>query len=253
MLLIRQNYKFESYLQREVIVSQLTLRCCWYVKITNLKAIYNPFDMLVLDELDVVDTSKLQIWKLFTTYCNYRFHLKQMLLIRQNYKFESYLQHFCGVLQSSPGCCWYVKITNLKAIYNCSRPWRRWRWDVVDTSKLQIWKLFTTKCWPMPCNRGCCWYVKITNLKAIYNYFFRSHFILRDVVDTSKLQIWKLFTTYRPWSPLAQEMLLIRQNYKFESYLQRAYQSVGKIVRCCWYVKITNLKAIYNSLLRTKV
>ena len=170
MLLIRQNYKFESYLQPftrifikrtdvvdtsklqiwklfTTVVERISFwhRCCWYVKITNLKAIYNAERFKSKLSIDVVDTSKLQIWKLFTTNRPPRQGSSLMLLIRQNYKFESYLQLLAARHKIRKWCCWYVKITNLKAIYNLTPSYRGTMPDVVDTSKLQIWKLFTTK------------------------------------------------------------------------------------------------------------
>ncbi len=174
MLLIRQNYKFESYLQQCLNAGAKVQRCCWYVKITNLKAIYNTIRRKIPTTQDVVDTSKLQIWKLFTTQSQVATVQKKMLLIRQNYKFESYLQQLFIAVVTRPGCCWYVKITNLKAIYNLFLLVLFDIQDVVDTSKLQIWKLFTTS------SR------QVTTDPL-------------DVVDTSKLQIWKLFTTEMPF------------------------------------------------------
>ena len=248
MLLIRQNYKFESYLQPDISLENHYIRCCWYVKITNLKAIYNNSVSDKVANIDVVDTSKLQIWKLFTTACARPSAVLRMLLIRQNYKFESYLQQERGIVSRWRGCCWYVKITNLKAIYNTRYMLTNTTSDVVDTSKLQIWKLFTTMKLICLSGRRCCWYVKITNLKAIYNYQEKDSCNARDVVDTSKLQIWKLFTTHLNLLQSDRKMLLIRQNYKFESYLQLLSASESLNIRCCWYVKITNLKAIYNNL-----
>ena len=143
-----------------------------------------------------------------------------MLLIRQNYKFESYLQRAKMVAAIGEWCCWYVKITNLKAIYNPALfcypllPMLLIRQNYKFESYLQPqWSIAIYAV-------RCCWYVKITNLKAIYNNFADYNFFERDVVDTSKLQIWKLFTTI--WRKFKKEiqMLLIRQNYKFESYLQ---------------------------------
>ena len=195
MLLIRQNYKFESYLQQINALAAAVNWCCWYVKITNLKAIYNLYGSSFPNLWDVVDTSKLQIWKLFTTFLSIFRNCKTMLLIRQNYKFESYLQPAAGPNGEPERCCWYVKITNLKAIYNISLAPSILAWDVVDTSKLQIWKLFTTF-YPAWANR-------MLMLLIRQNYKFESYLqlLLRqlrynfDVVDTSKLQIWKLFTT----------------------------------------------------------
>ena len=195
MLLIRQNYKFESYLQPLTASSLRTAWCCWYVKITNLKAIYNLYYEIQNNSEDVVDTSKLQIWKLFTTNKQDNQRRGVMLLIRQNYKFESYLQLRLTFSEPRNRCCWYVKITNLKAIYNKDTFTFASFNDVVDTSKLQIWKLFTTF-YPAWANR-------MLMLLIRQNYKFESYLqlLLRqlrynfDVVDTSKLQIWKLFTT----------------------------------------------------------
>ena len=62
-----QRYKFESNSQRHPVAFGNEPRCIIWYKDTNLKAIHNPFVLLVSPHHVVLSDTKIQIWKQFTT------------------------------------------------------------------------------------------------------------------------------------------------------------------------------------------
>ena len=139
-----QRYKFESNSQRNFTDVLVWSSCCNQYKDTNLKAIHNYLDNSEILAVVVAISTKIQIWKQFTT--TQRFMYLSVLLLQsvQRYKFESNSQ--LGGIGSlfGMGCCNQYKDTNLKAIHNCDA-WGRTIGSVVAIStKIQIWKQFTT-------------------------------------------------------------------------------------------------------------
>ena len=118
-------------------------------------------------------------------------------------------------------CLWFHKDTNLKAIHNCLDGFRRIVEGVYGSTKILIWKQFTTKAvewlenhngvygstkiliWKQfttenPARRQsqrCLWFHKDTNLKAIHNLPEQSVAYLSGVYGSTKILIWKQFTT----------------------------------------------------------
>ena len=145
-----------------------------------------------------------------------------MCLIFQRYKFKSKSQRLSLPAISHDRCVWYSKGTNLKANHNC-------RYGCLRLYAMclifQRYKFKSKSQLPhsMPCSWSrCVWYSKGTNLKANHN---------------TTLAI-----------PLAAEMCLIFQRYKFKSKSQPEPQRGPDVLRCVWYSKGTNLKANHNPL-----
>ena len=198
------------------------------------------------------------------------------LLLRsvQRYKFESNSQPFRSACTSHASCCDQYKDTNLKAIHNRRAVCASAEMVVAISTKIQIWKQFTTRHWPHHDDWGllrsvqrykfesnsqrwkyrwwnylcCCDQYKDTNLKAIHNWISTPVVSARVVAISTKIQIWKQFTTC--WCFVPSEFALLRsvQRYKFESNSQRHRGAPVHHVRCCDQYKDTNLKAIHNSI-----
>ena len=246
MFLIRQRYKFETNSQRT--------------------------DGIIYSRTIVSDTSKIQIWNQFTTCFNFLPLETALFLIRQRYKFETNSQRYVLDTASVANCFWYVKDTNLKPIHNLTLGVmfpvvlflirQRYKFEtnsqhqepflsvpsiVSDTSKIQIWNQFTTGITLLYCFINCFWYVKDTNLKPIHNRQEKTRNIALIVSDTSKIQIWNQFTTYKAMARRKATLFLIRQRYKFETNSQLQYWYNTASSDCFWYVKDTNLKPIHNN------
>ena len=92
-------------------------------------------------------------------------------------------------------CVTKYKDTNLKAIHNSNSKIQNYIAVVLLSTKIQIWKQFTTDDVGFIERHGCVTKYKDTNLKAIHNEE-HTHMLFRDVVLLStKIQIWKQFTT----------------------------------------------------------
>ena len=144
LFLICQRYKFESNSQPKACDHAVTVRCFWYVKDTNLKAIHNHRLSMMPSGRVVSDMSKIQIWKQFTTGGAWECGRAGLFLICQRYKFESNSQLVTSNRNEAVCCFWYVKDTNLKAIHNYYYDYGLLKSVVSDMSKIQIWKQFTT-------------------------------------------------------------------------------------------------------------
>ena len=139
-----QRYKFESNSQQWIKQQQNDKSCCDQYKDTNLKAIHNSKSSMLFCASVVAISTKIQIWKQFTTLPLCYHYATKLLRSVQRYKFESNSQLRQLTPAASPSCCDQYKDTNLKAIHNTG--WlRKWNPSVVAIStKIQIWKQFTT-------------------------------------------------------------------------------------------------------------
>ena len=224
----------------------LIVSCCNQYKDTNLKAIHNHRGRVYSRGAVVAISTKIQIWKQFTTEEVRPREGHQLLQSVQRYKFESnsQLRDYINVQQSV----------------------------VAISTKIQIWKQFTTRhraamrfegllqsvqrykfesnsqlmAHMASFSRGCCNQYKDTNLKAIHNchrFAKRRH---KVVAISTKIQIWKQFTTGDTFKISTDLLLQSVQRYKFESNSQRISSLATAPASCCNQYKDTNLKAIHN-------
>ena len=165
----------------------------------------------------------------------------------QRYKFESNSQLCASATIVTSSCCNQYKDTNLKAIHNGDATTERSEGVVAISTKIQIWKQFTT---PKSNLKN-----DVVLLQSVQRYKFESNSQLKRnssvtlsvVAISTKIQIWKQFTTYGLPRYYRDKLLQSVQRYKFESNSQLGV-SAGKLrVRCCNQYKDTNLKAIHNS------
>ena len=140
-----QRYKFESNSQLDFKTAIVTPCCCNQYKDTNLKAIHNGAVDYDGPPNVVAISTKIQIWKQFTTRSNYANIAKELLQSVQRYKFESNSQPISASSVITNGCCNQYKDTNLKAIHNGHGILQRCRRVVAISTKIQIWKQFTTR------------------------------------------------------------------------------------------------------------
>ena len=268
-----QRYKFESNSQPRCAKNNSTECCCDQYKDTNLKAIHNLSTTRTLITSVVAISTKIQIWKQFTTVAQYFVHRVRLLRSVQRYKFESNSQQQLKYNSRPPSCCDQYKDTNLKAIHNCSARICIAPLVVAISTKIQIWKQFTTHArgvrpyamllrsvqrykfesnsQPMALLMAstvcCCDQYKDTNLKAIHNRRSTMFCWFFVVAISTKIQIWKQFTTGRHAEVVAHWLLRSVQRYKFESNSQLILLLLSVAPRCCDQYKDTNLKAIHNS------
>ena len=139
-----QRYKFESNSQQLLTTPKLRYCCCNQYKDTNLKAIHNMNAALSFWGAVVAISTKIQIWKQFTTWRGNTPSLHRLLQSVQRYKFESNSQRDGSLADWLGCCCNQYKDTNLKAIHNQIRRIVKLIWVVAISTKIQIWKQFTT-------------------------------------------------------------------------------------------------------------
>ena len=216
-----QRYKFESNSQLIYLCSFISFCCCDQYKDTNLKAIHNPRALICLSTPVVAISTKIQIWKQFTTQRWSRSSASSLLRSVQRYKFESNSQPFFLQMRNFDSCCDQYKDTNLKAIHNVPAVFPTGLHVVAISTKIQIWKQFTTIQQKAPPRAGllrsvqrykfesnsqleddyivgelsCCDQYKDTNLKAIHNNLAAAGVSSAVVAISTKIQIWKQFTT----------------------------------------------------------
>ena len=216
-----QRYKFESNSQPIWLLHILMLSCLCQCKDTNLKAIHNPPPWFPWPWSVVYANAKIQIWKQFTTWSEWKDWIATLFMPMQRYKFESNSQQKHKKKGPAKGCLCQCKDTNLKAIHNAAK-WSTAADSVVyANAKIQIWKQFTTyealmgmatalfmpmqrykfesnSQQPARCARlavGCLCQCKDTNLKAIHNSVAHGASATEVVYANAKIQIWKQFTT----------------------------------------------------------
>ncbi len=190
-----QKYKIESYSQRLYTLFTNLTRWESKNKNTKLKAIHNYRTYATLFHCVGNQRTKIQNWKLFTTYIWDWWERYKLGIKEQKYKIESYsqLRWYSRKIFTS----WESKNKNtkLKAIHN----FEGYCHETVDVgnqrTKIQNWKLFTTKLFEQTGLTRWESKNKNTKLKAIHN-------VLRDVHtewivgnQRTKIQNWKLFTT----------------------------------------------------------
>ena len=201
---------------------------------------------LICYHLVVAISTKIQIWKQFTTIFRLWQHVRWLLQSVQRYKFESNSQLRAGKEKLDAGCCNQYKDTNLKAIHNQQMNCNCFACVVAISTKIQIWKQFTTDAIGEEWNyellqsvqrykfesnsqrwhdarmfdKGCCNQYKDTNLKAIHNNTPGKTYNWVVVAISTKIQIWKQFTTYGLSYDFGEPLLQSVQRYKFESNSQ---------------------------------
>ena len=92
-------------------------------------------------------------------------------------------------------CLWFHKDTNLKAIHNEEENNLHELEGVYGSTKILIWKQFTTTGAMVIAPWGCLWFHKDTNLKAIHNTNDVILIKKNGVYGSTKILIWKQFTT----------------------------------------------------------
>ena len=144
-------------------------------------------------------------------------------------------------------CCWYHKGTNFQANHNSIYTRFVLLSLVADTTKVRIFKQFTTGIKTSSLKQSCCWYHKGTNFQANHNYFWNCKRWWWVVADTTKVRIFKQITTTTDYRMKTGRLLLIPQRYEFSSKSQRAAVADSLYKGCCWYHKGTNFQANHNS------
>ena len=237
-----------------------------------MKAIHNLEKAAESQRGTVLNTSKIQKWKQFTTQTSITLNFRKLSSIRQRYKNESNSQHLQVHQIFKSHCPQYVKDTKMKAIHNVPARMCRHFLTVLNTSKIQKWKQFTTgqmkskvhlrlssirqryknesnsqrfrRVGFIPGN--CPQYVKDTKMKAIHNTPTGGDYAFRTVLNTSKIQKWKQFTTISKNIYTIIWLSSIRQRYKNESNSQLTFWPPFLPPYCPQYVKDTKMKAIHN-------
>ena len=248
-----QRYKFESNSQRNTLSYVRQKSCCNQYKDTNLKAIHNSFTNVVLKYGVVAISTKIQIWKQFTTAIVGYVDQQRLLQSVQRYKFESNSQRKRKTETNNNCCCNQYKDTNLKAIHNEDTDCALAAKVVAISTKIQIWKQFTTVLGLPPS--------RLALLQSVQRYKFESNSQLKQfgefekivVAISTKIQIWKQFTTNKVWGFARDKLLQSVQRYKFESNSQRRSERLCGRGSCCNQYKDTNLKAIHNITPLSKV
>ena len=115
---IRQRYKNESNSQLCQLTVVTITNCPQYVKDTKMKAIHNTPTLTNFLGCTVLNTSKIQKWKQFTTIGITFRHFDLLSSIRQRYKNESNSQPIASLIVWDSNCPQYVKDTKMKAIHN---------------------------------------------------------------------------------------------------------------------------------------
>ena len=144
---LTQKYKFESNSQQLKGYANYKEYCEFSHKNTNLKAIHNLECQRWLNLIIVSSHTKIQIWKQFTTTIRNQIRASLLWVLTQKYKFESNSQPNLSAKSLYSYCEFSHKNTNLKAIHNFVRYYRK-EWAIVSShTKIQIWKQFTTVNW----------------------------------------------------------------------------------------------------------
>ena len=141
---IPQRYRFSSKSQRYV-PTYSKLKCCFrYHKGTDFQANHNYYLFILIMQIVVLDTTKVQIFKQITTAVN-DYSLQSMLFqIPQRYRFSSKSQRQF-VNTSNRKCCFrYHKGTDFQANHNSDAHLIQFLQVVLDTTKVQIFKQITT-------------------------------------------------------------------------------------------------------------
>ena len=118
---------------------------------------------------------------------------------------------------------------------------------VADTTKVRIFKQITTGEPHRYTFGSCCWYHKGTNFQANHNHVPWTMAIRLVVADTTKVRIFKQITTAWWTARFKAQLLLIPQRYEFSSKSQPNFDTLAKVLRCCWYHKGTNFQANHNT------
>ena len=172
LLLLPQRYKFSSKSQHLTKTLSLDLSCCCYRKGTNFQANHNRQYGDIKQQVVVVATAKVQIFKQITT-CN-------------------------PLSRTNGGCCCYRKGTNFQANHNRVGKYDADTRVVVATAKVQIFKQITTRIRSLGSQCG------LLLLPQRYKFSSKSQpsssakKSFSVVVATAKVQIFKQITTGRP-------------------------------------------------------
>ena len=97
------------------------------------------------------------------------------------------------------------------------------------------------------CRDGCFYWTKLQKLKAIHN--LKSSFALEPngAFTEQNYKNWKQFTTATCCSSQHSRVLLLNKITKIESNSQQVLEPPTALLRCFYWTKIQNLKAILNS------
>ena len=196
------------------------MSCCCYHKGTYFQANHNPPVPVEVQDVVVVATTKVRIFKQITTDNTKRPHYHLLLLLPQRYVFSSKSQQGKEVKFHNSSCCCYHKGTYFQANHNKSETTKPGPQVVVATTKVRIFKQITT-----PALDGR---VGIRLLLLPQRYVFSSKSQRQDVynsvfavvVATTKVRIFKQITTYTHEFVRQSELLLLPQRYVFSSKSQ---------------------------------
>ena len=220
----------------------------------------------------VVATTKVHIFKQITTFCSMFRYIPRLLLLPQRYIFSSKSQHRASGCDQARRCCCYHKGTYFQANHNRFSVCVTWRFVVVATTKVHIFKQITTiytiakvlvKLLLLPQRYifssksqriflslylpyCCCCYHKGTYFQANHNLLgcvFTSIFV---VVATTKVHIFKQITTQQKQLMQLSELLLLPQRYIFSSKSQPRRNRGYRGRCCCCYHKGTYFQANHN-------
>ena len=120
LLLLPQRYVFSSKSQPESWCNVYYQCCCCYHKGTYFQANHNHANSMLIENIVVVATTKVRIFKQITTGAESTIREDRLLLLPQRYVFSSKSQPSKHPPQSNRGCCCYHKGTYFQANHNTS-------------------------------------------------------------------------------------------------------------------------------------
>ena len=144
LLLLPQRQEFSSKSQQWGSVPTLALGCCCYHKGRNFQANHNTRNRYLFQQLVVVATTKVGIFKQITTQVTVTGNLLSLLLLPQRQEFSSKSQPSPPTLQGRACCCCYHKGRNFQANHNDVLEPHKIEPVVVATTKVGIFKQITT-------------------------------------------------------------------------------------------------------------
>ena len=196
----------------------------------------------------VVATTKVHIFKQITTAPYGNPYEAALLLLPQRYIFSSKSQLVIVCLRFLCCCCCYHKGTYFQANHNtlCHRV--TYRFVVVATTKVHIFKQITTAKFLFSHFSSCCCYHKGTYFQANHNAHLVLLLLLSVVVATTKVHIFKQITTNLIHICFHLQLLLLPQRYIFSSKSQPFAIQSFLIFSCCCYHKGTYFQANHNYL-----
>ena len=251
-MLLPQRYKFSSKSQPKYLFTLIVASCCCYRKGTNFQANHNLRNRPHRENIVVVATAKVQIFKQITTPMTTSSSATPLLLLPQRYKFSSKSQPTVARARRDDCCCCYRKGTNFQANHNSFHSLALKKELLLLPQRYK----FSSKSQPtvkgLDSKNCCCCYRKGTNFQANHNIqvqcrkfiellllpqrykfssksqrFSASSIFLRVVVATAKVQIFKQITTNLAVAFVKLVLLLLPQRYKFSSKSQQTLPSLS--------------------------